>query len=308
MNVELWNPDIEITNDFAQHLIEQQFAELAPVNIKYIGKGWDNKVFLVNEQCIFRFPHRDIAATLIERENAVLEHLQSIVSLKIPHPMYTGKPSDVYPYHFHGYPIIHGKSGCQALLTPEVREASITKLAEFLKKLHHINEEQARKIGAKEQVFDRIDVESSINTLSERVEKVNAREIASINLKIFEQEMQTVRAIKLPNVKVLVHGDLYSRHLIFDQDALVGIIDWGDVGINNPAVDLAVIFSFYPESCRKVFYNIYGNIDADTLAYARFLGLYSAITVMLYGHDIQDKQLMCEGRDSILRINSKLLT
>lgn len=46
---------------------------------------------------------------------------------------------------------------------------------------------------------------------------------------------------------------------------------------------------------------------SETHAYARFLGLYSAITLMLYGHDIKDPQLVQEAKESLLRINSKLL-
>ena len=307
MSKELWHPDINITDGFAKTIIEKQFHELAPLKIKCIGEGWDNKVFLVNDQFVFRFPHREIAATLIERENAVLAHLQDRVTLKIPNPIYVGKPDHNYPYHFHGYQMITGKSGCHANLSASDRNTSITKLAEFLKRLHSITESEARTIEAKDQVFDRTDADRAINSLTERVEKINARNIASINLSVFDEEMKTASAISLPKMKVLVHGDLYCRHLMFDQEELVGIIDWGDVGINNPAVDLGVVFSFYPADCHKDFFDIYGDIDSQICAYARFLGLYSAITVMLYGHDIEDPQLVQEAKASILRINWKLL-
>lgn len=308
VETELWHSDINITDDFARKMIERQFSELAPVEIKCIGEGWDNKVFLVNEKYIFRFPHRKIAATLIERENSVLKHLQSILNLKIPNPIYIGMPNADYPYHIQGYQIIDGVSGCHAALTLSERISSIKKLAIFLKKLHSIHEKQAREIGADYQVFDRMDVNGTINNFTERVDKINIRKIASIDLQVFNQEIQIAKAIKLPVTKVLVHGDLYCRHLMFDKSELVGIIDWGDVGINNPAVDLSVIFSFYPESCHGTFFDIYGSVDSQTLTYARFLGLYSAMTIMLYGHDINDTQLVHEARDSILRINPKLFS
>jgi len=307
MGNELWHPDMNITVDFAKTIIAKQFPDLTPSKIKCIGEGWDNKVFLVNDQFVFRFPHREIAATLIERENAVLAHLQERVNLKIPNPIYVGKPDDNYPYHFHGYQMINGKSGCHANLSASARNTSITKLAEFLKRLHSITETEAQKIGAKDQVFDRTDADRAINWLAERVEKINARNIALIDLKVFDNEMKIAAAVNLPATRALVHGDLYCRHLMFDREELVGIIDWGDVGINNPAVDLGVVFSFYPADCHQVFFDIYGGLDSETYAYARFLGLYSAITVLLYGHDIEDSQLVQEAKESILRINSKLL-
>lgn len=59
--------------------------------------------------------------------------------------------------------------------------------------------------------------------------------------------------------------------------------------------------------CHQAFFDIYGEVDSQTFAYARFLGLYSAITVMLYGHDVNDIQLEREAKEAIIRINPNLL-
>ncbi len=307
MSTELWHPDFNITDDLVKIILEKQFPDLSPLKIKCIGEGWDNKVFLINDRFVFRFPHRACAASLIERENAVLQHLQNRLNLKIPNPIYTGIPSEDYPYHFHGYAMISGKPGSQANLSETTRKNSITKLAKFLKQLHSITETKARAIGAKDQVFDRTHITGTVNALTERVEKINARKIATVNPAIFNKEIEIATAVKLPQTKVLVHGDLYSRHLMFDDNQLIGVIDWGDVGLNNPAVDLGVVFNFYPRDYHQAFFDIYGDIDSQTYACARFIGLYIAMTVMLYGHDIGDAQLTQEAKASILRINSQLL-
>ena len=307
MGTEQWRPDINITDDFAKIIIAKQFPDLLPITIKPIGQGWDNTVFLVNNRFVFRFPHREIAAPLIERENAVLTHLHNIVNLKIPHPIYIGQPNDNYPYHFHGYQIINGQSGCHANLSITARKNSITQLAAFLKQLHSITKTDARAIGAVDQIFDRTDVTHAVNALTERVAKINVHSSAFIDVNVFNEEMKIASNIHLPKTKVLVHGDLYCRHLIFNHDALVGIIDWGDVGINSPAVDLSVVFSFYPANYHQTFFDIYGKVDAQTYAYSRFLGLYSAITVMLYAHDIGDGLLQQEAKAAVRRINAKLI-
>lgn len=307
MNNDLWHPDIKITDSFVENIIAKQFPELLPMKIKYIGEGWDNKVFLVNNQFMFRFPHREIAALLIKRENTVLGHLHRIIDLAIPQPIYLGQPDETYPYHFHGYAMIQGESGCQANLSDIARNESITTLASFLKALHSINESQAREIGAEDQCFNRADIKKSITFLKDRVEKITNRKLAIINNTLFNHELDIATHVKLSGHKVLVHGDLYCRHLIFKHNKLAGIIDWGDVGINHPAIDLAVIFSFYPAHCHQTFFKIYGEIDLHTKAYARFLGLYSTITIFLYGHDINDPQLINEALASIQRINPKLM-
>lgn len=44
-----------------------------------------------------------------------------------------------------------------------------------------------------------------------------------------------------PVQPVIVHGDLYAAHLLFGGSGKVtGVIDWGDVHLGDPAVDLSV--------------------------------------------------------------------
>src|SRR5207342_2307898 len=45
----------------------------------------------------------------------------------------------------------------------------------------------------------------------------------------------------------VVHGDLYARHVLVDDDAAAcGVIDWGDIHLGDPAVDLALAHGFLP--------------------------------------------------------------
>ncbi|MCB1827004.1 MAG: phosphotransferase [Coxiellaceae bacterium] len=310
MSQKQWHPDIEVTATLAKHCIETQFQQLSPIKkIQCIGEGWDNKAYLVNDAIIFRFPHRTIAVDLIERENQVLQALQSRFSIAIPNPQYLGKPSEHYPYPFHGYPVIKGLSGCHAKLSRRERQASIQPLALFLKALHTISETEAPELGAQDQWVDRTNTARMTEMLAERVENINRQNIVTIDNTVFEAEVSIANALKLTEYpKVLVHGDLYCRHLLFDQGQLSGIIDWGDSGINIPSIDLALLYSFYPAEAHPAFFAIYGEVDSELLKHARFLALYSMLTVLLYGDDIGDKQLVIEAKRAIKEINPKLLS
>ncbi len=309
MNAEEWHADIHITEALVRSCLQEQFPELIPIKaIKHIGEGWDNKVFLVNEEFIFRFPRRKIAVALLERENTVLNNLPAFLNIKIPIPEYKGSPTSSYPYIFQGYKMINGLSSYQAPLSVQDRIASLAAFAGFLKQLHNIDETHALAIGAQPQVFDRVMVNKTAKALNERVAKIIARKICCINEACFQQELITAKKIVLPADNIcLVHGDLDCRHLIFNNNQLTGIIDWGDMGINNKAVDLAVVWNFYPISCHPLFFNYYGNVDAATWQYARFLGLYGAFTLMLYAEDIGDTLLMTEAINAVKRINRDLL-
>ncbi len=309
MAQEQWHPEIEVTEALAKTCIYKQCKELLPItSITCIGEGWDNKVFLVNNTIVFRFPHRQVAAQLIERENKVLDYLHNIININIPYPRYKGHSSAHYPYPFQGYPIIPGISGCHANLTPTERSNSLIPLAHFLKQLHSITEKQAQAIGAAPPIFDRTNTGRLITTLTERVDKIIARNIIGINQRCFQAEINLAKNITLHfDDKVLIHGDLYCPHLLFLTGKLHGIIDWGDTGINHRSIDLSIIFSFYPQACHSSFFDIYGEVDAATLQHARFVALHIMLTILLYAHDRGDSLLVLEACESIKRINAELL-
>ena len=296
-----WKADIVVSEGLVRNLLRVQFPALVLKEISCIGEGWDNCAFLVNQTLIFRFPRRKIAVELIEQENKLLKHLQSYFELQIPNPIFTGRLSEEYPYHFHGYPLIKGVSAEEALLTSQQRFASLQPLALFLKKLHSIDEKQALAMGARPHPG------KTMATFQNRVKQLVVLGY-SIDEKQIQQEVKAIEEIKLSNFKCLVHGDLYCRHLIFNEGQLTGIIDWGDVGINSPAMDLAVIWTFYPKAYHPLFLKIYGAVDPDSWCYARFLGLYIAITLMLYGQDIGNTQLLSEAKESVQRINTRIFS
>lgn len=310
MSQEEWHSDFEITDELVRVCLENQLnMPLAVNSLKCVGEGWDNKAYLVNDAIIFRFPRRDFSATLIERENIILNNIHDRFNIEIPKPEYIGKPSVQFPYVFHGYPIIKGQSGCYANLTDTQRAASIKPLARFLRTLHNIDEEEALSFGAQPQFADRSNTEQLINTLTERVSKICSQQILNINMKQFQNEMDKASANILDiKQRSLIHGDLYCRHLMFDDKKLSGIIDWGDTGINHPSIDLSVIYSFYPASCHADFFNIYGEVDSKSLTHARFIALYIMLTVCLYSHDIKDDTLFAEVSNAVKRINPNLIT
>ena len=81
---------------------------------------------------------------------------------------------------------------------------------------------------------------------------------------------------------MLLHGDLYARHLLVDASHdLCGVIDWGDVCIGDPSIDLGIAWSFFPAEGRRRFFAIYGEVDAATAERARFNAVNHAIAAAL---------------------------
>jgi aminoglycoside phosphotransferase (APT) family kinase protein len=104
----------------------------------------------------------------------------------------------------------------------------------------------------------------------------------------------------VPRADTLVHGDLYSRHLLVAEDnQLAGVIDWGDIHLGDPALDLAIAHTFLPPAARDKFCRAYGRIDDAAWHLARLRGLWHTLMVLVYGHDVGDADLVRESREAL---------
>ncbi len=93
----------------------------------------------------------------------------------------------------------------------------------------------------------------------------------------------------------LVHGDLYVRHLLVnEQMELCGVIDWGDVHIGDPAEDLAIAHSFLRPPDHGRFLAEYGEVDTATWTLARFRALQHSAMLAVYAHEFHDGTLLRE--------------
>ncbi|HYO58921.1 phosphotransferase [Archangium sp.] len=97
-----------------------------------------------------------------------------------------------------------------------------------------------------------------------------------------------------------VHGDLYARHLLVDEHHTVrGVLDWGDVHLGDPAIDLTLAFTFLPPEARGTFREAYGDIDEATWDRARFRAFHYGVALMLYGQSQGDESITRVGRDAL---------
>jgi aminoglycoside phosphotransferase (APT) family kinase protein len=56
-----------------------------------------------------------------------------------------------------------------------------------------------------------------------------------------------------PGGPVWVHGDLAPGNLLVDGAELIGVLDFGGVGVGDPACDLIVAWNLLPAGARSVF-------------------------------------------------------
>lgn len=293
---QIWDADIDIPAELAKALIEAQFPELQPVRLEAFGAGWDNVAYRVNERYVFRFPRRKFAVRFLENETRLLPRLASLLPIPIPNPRFVGAPEESYPYPFAGYSLIPGITACRAPLSDEDRAQNAVPLARFLAALHGIEIDAATRETSPGDEIGRTDIPRRAVQAIERLEKI-APLLPGVDLSGLPPLLD--RLSKTPPYSrpaCWVHGDLYPRHLLIDaKRRLCGVIDWGDMHLGDPALDLSIAFSFLPPDARPAFRETYGPIDEATWDRARFRALHYGTLLILFGADIGDEAIRQAG-------------
>ena len=293
---KLWDAEIEFEQYEAAVIIEMQFPELAPVTLKPFGAGWDNWAYLVNDTYVVRFPRREIAVPWVQNEIHWLPRLAPLLPLPIPIPELIGEPEGPYPWDFAGYKMLEGTTACRATWDAGKRMAAAKPLGAFLRALHDVHPETDGE-PVPQDTIARTDLSMRADQTAERLKTLgdSMPEAARIQ----EQMAALATTDAHAGARCWVHGDLYPRHILVDAQSLpCGVIDWGDVHVGDPALDLMLGYLLFDEPARAVFFDTYGTVDHSARDRARFRALYYSVALMMYGVDINDEALKRVARDA----------
>ena len=94
------------------------------------------------------------------------------------------------------------------------------------------------------------------------------------------------------------HSDLHPKNLVGDGGRLAGVIDWGDLGVADPALDLASAWMLFPPAVHDDLWGAYGGISEATRARARGWAVFFG-TVLL--------DTAVDGADTFGRIGRQTL-
>jgi aminoglycoside phosphotransferase (APT) family kinase protein len=282
-----WLPEVVVSPELALELVREQFPELGRT-IEPFGSGWDNTAYLVDGDVVFRFPRRAFAVQFTSREVHVLPVLAPRLPLPIPFPRWAGAPTARFPWPFAGYRLIPGRTADEAVLSSAERRAAAPVLAEFLRVLHAI---PCDGLGLPGDELARTDFVRRMPLLLERLEGLETAGIIP-DRRPWTRLFEDFRPEPPPH-PVPVHGDLYERHVLVDEaNRVSGVIDWGDVHAGNPALDLSLLYRFFPADERDDFLRVYGPIDARTARMARLRAAFHASTLAFFAHSTVDAPLL----------------
>lgn len=255
-----------------RRLVAAQFSHWADLPVSpVLPGGWDNKLFHLGDRLVVRMPSASVYAAQVEKEHAWLPQLAPFLPLSIPVPLAIGEPAKDYPWRWSIYKWIDGDA---AALVPiaELRDFA-TALAQFLIALQSVNSVGGPSPGLHNfhrggslAVYD-AETRHAITLLAGKIDADAATEM-----------WETALATTWQEPPVWIHGDISADNLLVQSGRLTSVIDFGMLGVGDPACDLSIAWTLFEGESREVFRSSL-SLDAGTWARGRAWTLWKALIV-----------------------------
>jgi aminoglycoside phosphotransferase (APT) family kinase protein len=253
--------DIEVP--LVVDLIAAQFPEYRELSVSRVEPGGnDNRTFRIGAELSARLPSAAGYVPAVEKEHRWLPELARELAVAIPVPVGLGAPGGGYPWPWS---LNRWLPGTDLLHSEDVdRPGLAASLGEFLTALRAIDGTHGPPAG--EHSFYR---GASLMNYNDETRSV---------LRTFHETKVWEAAIASDwdGPPTWFHGDLAPGNILIDGGRLSAVIDWGTSGVGDPACDLAIAWTFFDPSERRVFAEEAG-LDAGTWSRARGWALWKAL-------------------------------
>jgi aminoglycoside phosphotransferase (APT) family kinase protein len=238
-----------------------------------IGDGWDSEVHVVDGTWVIRIPRRPKVAARVHAEVALLAELGAALPIAVPRvEAAAADGSGWLAYRWiEGEPIGPG--------------APAADVAAFLSALHRFPVERAAELGVAYPDWE-ADMGALLDDFARRVSPLldpHERVLAARRFAAFRADPASFSFRP-----ALIHADLGPEHLLCGPDGrLVGVIDWTDARIGDPALDFAWLLNgLGPGFARDLLASYEEETDPGLTQRAAFFHLLGPWHEVAYGPDL----------------------
>jgi aminoglycoside phosphotransferase (APT) family kinase protein len=240
--------EVDVDVALVGRLLAAQFPQWADLAIAPVhSAGTDNAIYRLGSDMAVRLPRIERATGQVDKEHQWLPRLAPHLPLAIPAPRALGTPGEGYPWQWSVYQWLEGET------------ATIERIADLY--------EAARDLAHFVAALQRIDpvggplpgVHNSFRgvPLSTRDAQTRAA-IASLDGMLDTGAVTAAwdGALQAPawhGPPVWIHGDLSPLNLLVQRGRLSAVIDFGCLGVGDPACDLQVAWNLLSAQTRDVF-------------------------------------------------------
>jgi aminoglycoside phosphotransferase (APT) family kinase protein len=239
-------------------LLAAQFPEWADLPIERVpSPGTVNALYRLGKDMVVRLPRRHWIGG-VDTDFEWLPRLAPLLPVAIPVPLARGTPAEGYPWEWGVYPWLAGEN---PTVGRNADSSSLTRdVVRFVEALHRVDlaDGPRTRRGAPLEGQDE-SARAALVALDGMIDTDAAR-IA------WDEALETPEWSGLP---VWIHGDLLPGNLLLEGGRLTGVIDWGSLGVGDPACDMVIAWSLLPAEARNVFR---AELEIDDATWARGRG------------------------------------
>lgn len=257
-------------------LLAARFPQWAGLPIEPVpSTGTDNALYRLGDDMVVRLPRRERDSGTLEKERQWLPRLALFLPLAVPVPLAAGTPAEGYPFAWSVYRWLKGENATMERVTD--LSQFTTDLAQFVAALQRIDPTGGPSPG-EHNAFRGVPLATrDAPTRAAIVSLRGAIDVGAVTA-VWES------ALRLPEWEhppVWIHGDLDSRNLLVEEGRLSAVVDFGCLGVGDPACDVMAAWKVLSTDTRDIFRTAL-SVDESTWARARGWALSQALVALSY--------------------------
>lgn len=264
---------VDIPAEIVRRLVAEQFPEWSGLPVTPVRRqGNDNRTFRLGVDLAVRLPSHESYVAGITKEDRFLPLLGEHLTVAVPAPVATGRPTREYPYPWS---VRRWMVGDTPDRDPDLdRPRFAHDLGAFLRELRVAPADDAPVAGLHSfyrgchpSVYGD-QVQAALTDLADQVDVAACKAV-------WQRAVRSVWS----SAPVWVHGDVAVGNLLTTEGRLSAVIDFGTCGVGDPACDLVIAWTFLEGDERELLRAAAG-LPADAWARARGWALWKALVTM----------------------------
>jgi aminoglycoside phosphotransferase (APT) family kinase protein len=240
------NPDeVDVHASLVRRLVAEQFAQWADLPVTEVASaGTDHAIYRLGDELALRLPRRPSAVPALAKEWRWLPRLAPLLPLAVPVPLAQGAAAEGFPFPWAVYRWLSGQNVADHPVA-DLPDAAV-RLGRFVAALQRIDASDGPPTfrgGPLSALNDRVRSEIRI---------LGAQGTLDPDLAAAAWDA-AVAAPPWDRPPVWVHADLYPLNLLARGGRLDAVIDFGELGTGDPAIDLMPAWAWLTAATREVF-------------------------------------------------------
>ena len=262
-----------------RHLLADQFPEWADLPVAEVASsGTVNALYRLGDDRVVRLPLVDHDPGEIAKDRAWLPRLAPHLPLAVPEQLAVGDPGRGYPWPWAVYRWLEGTDAAQAGFRDEGQAAR--DLAAFVQALQRCDPSGGPRPGrpnygrgAPLAPFD-----PPVRRALVQIDEIGGLVDVAAATAVWEDAVAAAVRTAAP---VLVHGDLMPGNLLLVDGCITAVIDWGALGVGDPACELMPAWNLFSPEGRAT-YRAALDVDDATWRRGRGWALLQAVMALPY--------------------------